>query len=79
MAYKGPAGLLGKPENTESFTPFKVKGEDITCWIHDEAMEFFRERGSMPDGSYLFVVEGIGRLRLWFEDETEGAEESPSD
>ncbi|HAG22592.1 MAG: hypothetical protein PWR02_1495 [Synergistales bacterium] len=76
MAYKGPAGLLGKPENTDSFTPFRVKGENVICWIHEEAMEFFGDRGPMPDGSYLFLVEGTGRLRLWFEDGLEGGERS---
>jgi len=67
MVYRGPAGLLGKPENTESFTPYEVKDEGVTCWISKEAMDFFEETGTMPDGSYLFFVEGVGRLRLWFE------------
>jgi len=68
MAFRGPAGLLGKPENTEPFTPYRVKGEDVTCWIHEEVLKFFEETGTMPDGSYIFFVEGVGRLRLWLEE-----------
>jgi hypothetical protein len=69
MAYKGPAGLPEAPgeEDAGMYQVFHVAGEKLKCWIHREALKAFQEQGPLPDGSYLFFVEGAGRLRLFFE------------
>ncbi|MBC7321736.1 MAG: trimethylamine--corrinoid methyltransferase [Acetomicrobium sp.] len=69
MAYVGPAGLIGSPDEAdrENFIPFVVEGEDdITCWIHKEVLEHLKEVSPTREGDYLFVSDGAGRLRFKF-------------
>ncbi len=64
MAFKGPVGLFGKPENIEGYEPFAVEGiEKVLCWISKDVLEAF---ATSPEKEHLFFVEGTGRLRLRF-------------
>ncbi|MGC9372331.1 MAG: trimethylamine--corrinoid methyltransferase [Thermovirgaceae bacterium] len=78
MAYKGPAGLPEAPceKDAGMYHVFHVAGDHLKCWIHVEALKAFHEQGALADGSYLFFVEGAGRLRLFFENDLPVKEES---
>ncbi|MCX7828761.1 MAG: hypothetical protein N2315_06080 [Thermanaerothrix sp.] len=66
MAYKGPMGLWGPPEeDLERFSPFPVEGrEELTCWVHEDVLRWMERSNPSPEGDYLFFVEGVGRLRF---------------
>lgn len=59
-------GLWGKPEESpEKYKVFEVAGyPDIKCYIEDEVFQWMEDAGPMPEGDYLFMVEGTGRLRF---------------
>lgn len=59
-------GLWGKPEeNAGKFRVFDVEGHPgMTCHIEEEVFQWMKDAGPMPEGDYLFMVEGVGRLRL---------------
>jgi hypothetical protein len=64
MAFKGPVGLFGKPENIEGYEPFAVEDTEKTvCWISEKVLAAF---AASPEEEHLFFVEGTGRLRLRF-------------
>ncbi|WP_281745642.1 trimethylamine--corrinoid methyltransferase [Thermanaerovibrio acidaminovorans] len=66
MAYKGPSGLWGAPDDAERhlFVPFQVEVENVTCWIQDQVLDWMERSRPSPEGDYLFFVEGVGRLRF---------------
>ncbi|MDR9770027.1 trimethylamine--corrinoid methyltransferase [Acetomicrobium sp.] len=73
MAYVGPAGLIGRPDEREEsdYLPYSVEGaSDITCWMHKNVIEHLKEVKPTREGDYLFACEGAGRLRFRFCDAT---------
>lgn len=59
-------GLWGYPaENTGKFRIFYVEGHPgMKCHIEEEVFQWMEDAGPMPEGGYLFMVEGVGRLRF---------------
>ncbi|HBG14596.1 MAG TPA: trimethylamine--corrinoid methyltransferase, partial [Synergistaceae bacterium] len=44
---------------------FDVEGHPgMKCHIEEEVFQWMEEAGPMPEGDYLFMVEGVGRLRF---------------
>jgi hypothetical protein len=66
MVYRGPVGLCGKPEDSvERFRVFEVEGHpEIKCHIEEDVFQWMEDAGPMPEGDYLFMAEGVGRLRF---------------
>lgn len=65
MAYKGPEGLWGKPEEAlEEYGIYEVEGHpELKCWIKRDVLEWMARTTPTHEGDYLFAVEGAGRLR----------------
>jgi hypothetical protein len=65
MAYKGPEGLWGKPEeDAGQYEVYEVEGHSgLKCWIRQDVLEWMARTTPTPEGDYLFAVEGAGRLR----------------
>jgi len=65
MAYKGPEGLWGKPEeDMEEYETCEIEGHpELKCWIKKDVLAWMARTTPTPEGDYLFAVEGAGRLR----------------
>ena len=62
MAYKGPSGLTGTPENLQAFV--HLRDEEIDIYLAQDIWD-----GSQPySEKLLFAVEGYGRFWLWLDD-----------
>jgi hypothetical protein len=63
MAYNGPSGLMGKPENPEEYVRFQ--DDDIEIYL---AKDIFDRLGPETE-KILFAVQDYGRFWLRFKDE----------
>ena len=72
MAWKGPAGLLGEPEtDRDNYTAFPVlRHEEFTAFVRQDVLDHCGKVRPTPEGDFLFFVEGFGRMRFRFVDET---------
>lgn len=57
MAFEAPSGLMGKPEEVESFEVFE--SNDITIYIAKNVLE-----GDMKNNMLNVYIEGYGRYTI---------------
>ena len=59
-------GLWGKPEKDgKEYLLFEIEGHpEILCHIEKAVLEWLNEAKASSEGDYLFMVEGVGRLRF---------------
>ncbi|MDO9507970.1 MAG: trimethylamine--corrinoid methyltransferase [Thermovirgaceae bacterium] len=59
-------GLWGEPEEEkDQYMVYEIEGRPgMKCHIKKDVFEWMEQAGPMPEGDYLFMVEGVGRLRF---------------